>query len=142
MDFAGPYGNTLLLSGSRSERFIKKKIFNGAESKFRAPVTSSKLPKLYILRSAGKIAYVGYTNQSISARLSGGLKADGQGYYYGYQWKNYSKVDLVVFCFEKLRGEDEEYLRENLCVIEHDVNSRIANSSYLPLSVYGIYRTQ
>lgn len=112
MKYTGPYCYTLFLSGSRKSRFIKKKLFNKVESDFKSPVTSLKQPKLYILKAKGRVVYIGYTSQSVGSRFYGGLKADGQNGYYGYQWRRYDKLDLVVFCFPPFSKIEKERERE------------------------------
>lgn len=49
---------------------------------------ASKLPKLYVVSSAGAIVYVGVTKQSMSARFRLGWKATGASGYYGYAWRH------------------------------------------------------
>ena len=89
---------------------------NGHEVKFRSPVTKTKTPKIYIIRHAGKIVYVGYASQSIVARLQGGLRASGKGGYHGYGWKALDKVELCVFVFDTFIGSKEENKKYKLFV--------------------------
>ncbi len=68
---------------------------------FGAPATS-KGPKLYIVRQAGKTLYVGITRQSITNRLRFGFKAKGLGGYHGYKWKGIKgNLDLLIWYFPK-----------------------------------------
>jgi hypothetical protein len=76
---------------------------------FEKPVTKNNLPKLYVVKDANSILYVGITCQSIASRLRGGFQAKGERGYYGYGWKDIiTPLDLFIFCFE---GEEhkEEY---------------------------------
>lgn len=56
------------------------------KSHFVTPATKNKKPKLYIVSKEGQLLYIGVTSQSMSARLRGGLTADGEHGYHGYSW--------------------------------------------------------
>lgn len=47
----------------------------------------SKIPKLYVVSSAGQLVYVGITKQPIRSRLRLGWAAKGETGYYGYAWR-------------------------------------------------------
>ena len=66
---------------------------------FRDPDTKQGLPKLYIVKAGSEVVYVGQTNQSIRTRLRQGLKAKGEGGYYGYMWKDLHTVEILLWCF-------------------------------------------
>lgn len=66
---------------------------------FKKPVTDKDVSKLYVVKHRSKIIYVGFTSQGIRNRLRYGLKAEGKRGYHGYQWKNLSNVNLLVWCF-------------------------------------------
>jgi predicted GIY-YIG superfamily endonuclease len=91
----------LRLNGNPESRSIVRKEVDGKQTKFKAPITTKGIPKIYILKAKDKVVYIGYTSQSISSRFNGGLRAAGMNGYYGYQWKNLNELDLLVFCFEK-----------------------------------------
>lgn len=62
-----------------------------------------------MIKLKGEIVYIGYTSQSLSARLNTGLKASGKNGYHGYQWKNASdQFTLSVFVFERELSGDRE----------------------------------
>jgi len=66
---------------------------------FKAPATTSKLPKIYLVKHKSDIIYVGATSQGIQNRLRQGLQASGKGGYYGYGFKELNQVDLFVWFF-------------------------------------------
>jgi hypothetical protein len=93
-----PYRFQLVIGGRTNKRRLLHKKQYGKEVKFRKPVTTQGLPKIYILKKGEDILYVGFTQQSIGARLSGGMYASGSYGYHGYKWKqDYDEVDLLVF---------------------------------------------
>ena len=61
--------------------------------------------------------YVGYTGQSVSSRLSSGIRASGVNGYHGYKWKDHDKVDLLIFVFDKF-SEDVDVKKEEKDFIE------------------------
>lgn len=109
MDCSGPYKYTLILSGSKENRVIGRKMQDGNVTSFKWPVTLNKTPKIYILKYKDAIVYVGYTSQSISVRLYNGLKAKGLNGYHGYKWKQHNEIELFVFVFEQdLKGSKHD----------------------------------
>jgi hypothetical protein len=60
----------------------------GNASKFSAPASTGKLAKLYTVADEGALLYVGIATQSMSGRLSLGLRAMGKGGYHGYKWRH------------------------------------------------------
>jgi len=54
---------------------------------FVAPATVSGKSKIYVVTKASILLYVGVKNQPMSARLRGGLIADGTHGYHGYKWR-------------------------------------------------------
>ena len=71
---------------------------------FVAPATARGKPKLYVVSKAGFLLYVGVTNQPMSARLRGGLMADGTHGYHGYSWGR--ENDTMCLDIWYLDGED------------------------------------
>ena len=65
----------------------------------KKPVIDKGVPKLYVVKYQSKVVYVGLTSQGIRTRLRYGFKANGKHGYHGYQWKNLSEVDILVWCF-------------------------------------------
>ena len=109
MTYTGPYCYTLFLSGIVDKRIIAKKECDGKPSNFKRPVTLSKTPKIYILKSEDKIVYVGYASQPIGTRLGQGIKAKGLKGYHGYKWKQLDQVELLVYVFDKeLKGSKHQ----------------------------------
>jgi len=81
---------------------------NGEESNvFLFPDTSGKLPKLYVVKHASEIYYVGMTRQDIRTRLRMGFKAKGEHGYYGYKWKDLKEVEFLVWNF---RGSSDGHV--------------------------------
>lgn len=72
---------------------------NESIPKFTKPVTDTNF-KIYILKSANDILYIGTTKSSINNRLRYGLSANGLNGYHGYKWKTLETVLLYVFCFD------------------------------------------
>ena len=68
---------------------------------FKKPVTDKGVPKLYVVKHQSKVIYVGHTTQGLRTCLRQGFQAKGEHGYYGYQWKNLSGVDLLVWCFRR-----------------------------------------
>jgi hypothetical protein len=84
-----------------NNKFVK------AES-FQKPITTNKLPKIYIIKNGDKIIYVGIASQSIINRLRYGFAAKGKGGYHGYRWKDLKeRLDLLIWCFS---GESLNYI--------------------------------
>jgi len=81
---------------------------------FKKPVTDTGVPKLYVVKYQSKVIYVGLTSQGIRTRLRYGLKAKGKHGYHGYQWKNLSEVDLLVWCFPEEPFERIESIEAEL----------------------------
>lgn len=106
------YKFKLWLDGTPETRSIVRKELDGKQTKFKAPITTRGIPKIYILKAKDKIVYIGYTSQSISSRFNGGLRAKGENGYYGYQWKKYNRLDLTVFCFPPFSKVEEEREKE------------------------------
>lgn len=93
-----PYIYQLEIGGLNDKRRLLHKKQNGKEVKFRKPVTIQGVPKIYVLKKGEDVLYIGFTQQSIGARLSGGMYASGSYGYHGYKWKqDYDEVDLLVF---------------------------------------------
>lgn len=106
------YKFKLWLDGTPETRSIVRKKLDGKQTKFKAPITTRGIPKIYILKVKERIVYIGYTSQSISSRFNGGFRAKGENGYYGYQWKRYNRLDLTVFCFPPFSKVEEEREKE------------------------------
>lgn len=81
---------------------------------FKKPVTHSKCPKLYAVKSKGEVIYIGITSQSIRNRLNYGLQAEGEQGYYGYKWKNLKDVEVYIWCFPKKKPAKVEAIEAEL----------------------------
>lgn len=108
MQYSGPYRFNLLLAGAEDKRVFLPKEKTEKRFSFHPAVMAKSQPKIYVLKSAGEIVYVGYASQSISMRLSQGMRANGLNGYHGYKWKHLEEVELVVFVFENLFSDSEE----------------------------------
>lgn len=108
MQYSGPYRFHLLLSGSENKRTFLPKEKTEKKFSFHPEVMTRSQPKIYVLKSAGEIVYVGYASQSIAMRLRQGMRANGLNGYHGYKWRHLEEVELVVFVFEKLFSDDAE----------------------------------
>ena len=110
MTYTGPHCYILHLAGEKEHRKIIKKEKEEQVVKFQRPVTNKSQPKLYLLSKDQQIIYIGYTHQSIGARLGIGMRANGQNGYHGYKWKQkFDHVHLMVFVFDKkFSGDDQK----------------------------------
>lgn len=78
----------------------ERKIFY--HNKFRAPVTTKGLPKIYIITKKKKIVYVGVTKQSLRSRLKQGENPRAGNGYHGYKWLNQKgEYNLCVYTFKR-----------------------------------------
>lgn len=67
---------------------------------FIAPDTKSKIQKLYVVKDAKDVCYVGITSQSMSSRLRTGFLDTGHFGYHGYKWKDKLKqAELLIWSF-------------------------------------------
>ena len=105
----------LKLGNKDKARRIEKHFCNDAQCNgFSKPVTLSKTPKLYVVRSMNKkVLYVGYADQSITNRMRYGLYPKYQKGYNGYGWMMQAEVELLIWVFEPfktgLKKGDKEY---------------------------------
>ena len=83
---------------------------------FIKPLTNDRQPKIYIVKSKGEIVYVGYTSQSLSTRLSAGMRAEGKNGYHGYKWKVLNQVELIIFIFDPFVGNEDKDGKHKLFV--------------------------
>jgi len=102
--------------GMRNGEIDSIELGGKAVNTFRKPVTDKGVFKLYVVKHQSKVIYVGVTSQGIRTRLRQGLKAKGEHGYHGYQWKNLSEVDLLVWCFP-----EEPFERERMESIEAEL---------------------
>ena len=66
--------------------------------KFSKPCTIRGLAKLYTVSHAGTLIYVVIAEQPMSSRLNFGFKANGEGGYHGYKWKQLQqRLQLAVW---------------------------------------------
>src|SRR5690554_6881891 len=107
--YSGPYKFRLTLGNKDEDRIIiKRELWNEVTESFekiatfKSPMTLYRKPKVYIIKHKNQILYVGYSSQSITNRLADGMKKAGTfPYYQGYQWKQFDKVELFVFVFDR-----------------------------------------
>ena len=103
------YTFTLHIEGPENHRVItEKKLGKELIRIFSKPLTTGKLPKLYLILSKGVVHYIGYSHQSISSRLGYGFRADGSKGYHGYKWVNEEEATLLVWCFGDAIADKEE----------------------------------
>jgi hypothetical protein len=104
---------TLQLEGDEGSREMTNKCIDGKPlKKLHAPLTTGKLPKIYVIVTKGKVSYVGYSHQSITNRLRIGFNADGSTGYHGYKWVHHKEVTMYVFIFENEPLLDPEVLAD------------------------------
>lgn len=147
MDFHSPQTYTLIISGNKENRVLQKKQQNGIDTDFKYPVTKDKCPKIYILKHNDEIVYVGYTGQSMTARLSYGFKVNGENGYYGYKWKVEDELELIVFVFEQqfqeIKHITDTNLKEELEVqnrkYKEDIEAIEAEIVFLVRNEYGYW---
>jgi predicted GIY-YIG superfamily endonuclease len=116
MKYLESYTYQLFIETKYKKRVIVKKEQNGVACNFRTPITDTNRPKIYVLKSGSDILYVGYTNQSVSSRLSAGMRASGKNGYHGYKWRDYDKVDLLIFVFEKFADNKKVKEKQKLFI--------------------------
>lgn len=110
MNYKGPYKYKLILISTEEQRRIASVLKDGKQVLFSAPLTQHKVPKIYVIKIAGEVVYIGYTSQSINSRLRSGLKATGKNGYHGYKWKDVTdEVELLVFVFERTLTRDKKH---------------------------------
>ena len=91
----------------KNREITSVELFGSRLRSFVDPDTKRGLPKLYVVKSRLDVVYVGQTTQSIRTRLRQGLKAKGEGGYYGYMWRELDRVEILVWCFS---NRDKEYV--------------------------------
>lgn len=102
MQYSGPYRFHLILEGTPDKRVFSPKEKTAKKFNFHPIVLVQSQPKIYVLKAADEIVYVGYASQSIALRLRQGMRANGLNGYHGYKWKHLEEVELLVFVFEKI----------------------------------------
>jgi len=75
---------------------------------------AGNLPKLYVVKQANEVYYVGITRQDIRIRLRIGFSAKGEHGYHGYKWKELGEADLLVWSFPDMQSEDVEAIEAEL----------------------------
>lgn len=112
MTYTGPHTYTLFIHGPKNKRRISHKTQNGKATNFTKPLTTNKLPKVYLITQGNEVLYVGYASQSVGLRLGQGFR--GIGNYHGYKWRHENEVQLHVFVFNQPltgnRDEDANYI--------------------------------
>lgn len=83
-------------------------------NEFAWPDMADALPKLYVVKQANEICYVGVTTMDIRKRLSAGFSAKGEHGYYGYKWKDLHEAELLVWSFPTSQREDMEAVEGEL----------------------------
>lgn len=87
---------------------------------FKEPATKNHLTKIYVVKNGPDIIYVGATTQSMRDRLRGGLGATGEHGYHGYEWKQLSEVDILIWYYpEKGSSEIEALEAELVYLLRH-----------------------
>jgi hypothetical protein len=62
-------------------------------------LTTTKLPKLYIVSVENRPIYVGITKQPVRSRLRLGWRASGENGYHGYAWRHaLATAQLDIWC--------------------------------------------
>jgi hypothetical protein len=120
MEYKGPFTYDLFLSFRDKKALLERKEQDGQVCNFQKPVTEDGFPKLYIIRTTERdIAYVGYTVQSINARLYYGFNASGKSGYHGYKWvKELTKAQLLVFVFNKRLTGNKDLDHDDIAFVE------------------------
>ncbi|MCB0745950.1 MAG: hypothetical protein KDC90_00670 [Ignavibacteriae bacterium] len=118
MYYRGPLKYKIYLAGDANNRKIIKKTASGKEVNFSSPETEKGLAKLYVLSIEKEIVYIGFTSQSITTRLYAGLRSSGENGYHGYKWKHEDELDLSVFVYQNLFGDDAELNNEQYKFVE------------------------
>jgi len=105
----------------RDGRLVPCALANRPVTSFQAPVTQSKLSKLYVIKHAGKIVYVGQTRQPMASRLRQGFQAQGEHGYHGYSWSQLSSVEMLVWCLPALDAATVEAVEaEIVYLVRHN----------------------
>jgi len=107
----------LELSDQRIDRWINLES-NTIIRTLGKPLTSS-IYKIYVLHSIKKqeILYIGTTKMSLKSRINGGLKANGNNGYHGYQWKNLNEINISIWVFPNLSKKHIENIEAELAFI-------------------------
>lgn len=108
---------------ARCVDFSKTKLNGNGIVNFSDPFTKGH-PMIYIVKKNDEIIYVGYTHDSLTNRLYGGLcpgtynketkeRNLGKNGYAGYKWRFFDEVDLYVFVFsgvdiKKVKNGEED----------------------------------
>ena len=88
---------------------------NGEQGqRFLYPDVSDNLPKLYVVKQANEVYYVGITRQDIRKRLRYGMSTKGEHGYSGYKWKHLKEVELLIWTFPHSQSEDVEAIEAEL----------------------------
>ena len=94
-------------------------------------LSTTKLPKLYVVSINEKPIYVGVTKQPIRNRLRFGWKAVGETGYYGYRWRHsFTKACLDVWCHADC---DEHRSSREIETVEAEVAYLIRRAGQWPL---------
>lgn len=103
-----------LETNAQKKRVLTKKEKDGVVCNFKSPITDKNRPKIYVLKLEDSILYIGYTGQSVSSRLSAGIRASGENGYHGYKWRDHNQVDLLLFVFDNFseNADDETNKKE------------------------------
>lgn len=119
MKYSAPYRFQLKIEDSVESRKNMVIELDGNPTRFSSPLTNNKVPKIYVIKIAGEIVYIGYTSQSITTRLKNGLRANGKTGYHGYKWKNeIDQMELLVFVFDVTLTIDKDQNRSIINTVE------------------------
>ena len=119
MKYSGPHCYQFKIDDSVEFRKTMSIELEGNPTRFAAPLTKNKVPKIYVMKIKGEIVYIGYTSQSITTRLNNGLRANGKTGYHGYKWKNeIDQIELLVFVFDDTLTHDKEQNKRIINFVE------------------------
>lgn len=136
-NYQGPYTYRIEMEKNQKQWVIKNKAYCHSDDsfesckEFKKPITQRKLLKIYIIQYGADLIYVGYSSQSIGARLNNGLKAPGTFKdYKGYKWKEYvNQILLHVFVFgdvlKEMKSEEAKAKISFVEAIEAEIAYRI-----------------
>jgi hypothetical protein len=123
-----PYVFRLGIQGDSFRSVGKKEMDGQAIDKLQYPLTT-KYPKIYMaINEAKEVLYVGYTSDSITNRLRGGLKPGtkdnlvGSHGYRGYKWRVLDEVTFYVWVFDTI---DPSFKKEEVCWMFENIEAEI-----------------
>jgi len=91
---------------------------------FILPDVAGSLSKLYVVKQAEDVLYVGITRQDIRTRLRYGFKAKGENGYHGYKWKDLDRVEMLIWSFPDSRNDDVEAIEAEVVFLVRQKTGR------------------